>query len=205
MLNPRLGRPDELAQLQGRFAATRRLRIEAAFPEARAAAWLTALRGSEHEAYQRVDPDAGFQVWRFGFEPGVGCEHPLCELGRWLRADGVAWVAALTGLSLGAEPNPMLLSDKACKAAFRDGYDARAEAPGRVIGFAVHLTPGPWPVEWGGHLELHDGDVVERFGPAWNTLDLFDLSAPGQGRRRLPMIDRHVEGYTITGGFHASS
>jgi len=207
MLVPRLARAEVVAEVRARFQAMGRVRIEAAFPEAQAAACLTALRGSEHAALQRVDPAAGFQIWRFGFVPGVGCEHPLCELGRWLQGDAVGWVSALTGAPLGAELDPMLLSDKACKAAFRDGYDARAETVGRAIGYQVHFTPATWPVEWGGHLEVlagPGGEVIERWAPAWNAIDVFELRG-GVSWRRLPMIERHVEGYTITGGFHAAS
>jgi len=204
MLVPRLARPEVLASLRARFADLRRVRIEAPFPEARAAAYLTALRASDHRAFQHVDAERGFQIWRFGFLPGVGCEHPLCELGRWLQGDAVAWVSALTGLSLMAEPDPMLFSDKAAKATFRDAYDARREVAGRVVGYQVHFTPASWPVAWGGHLEVLDqggGAPVETWAPTWNALDLFELG--NEAWRRLPLIDRHVEGYTISGGFRA--
>lgn len=208
MLVPRLARPEVLASLRAEFASARRVRIAAAFPEARAVACLTALRGSQHRAAQRVDAEHGFQIWRFGFVPGVGCDHPLCELGRWLHGDAVAWAAALTGRSLLPESDPMLFSDKAAKAAFRDTWDARADAPGRVLAVQVHFTPASWPAAWGGHLELLAGPrgapvgaPVEALAPAWNAIDLIEVSAPTWCR--LPLIDRHVEGFTISGGFRA--
>ena len=205
MLLPRSSRDELQRELGAAWREQGAARLEPAFPEARAVELLRALRGSEHLAGQRVDPETGLQLWRVGWEPGNDCvDHPLCELGRWLSGEGAAWVTALTGRALMVSPDPMLISDKACKAAFADPWDDAA--PGRAVAFRVHLHPATWPVAWGGHLERlegPDGPVVDRWAPAWNALDLFDLALGRPTWRRLPMIDRHVEGYVISGFLNA--
>ncbi len=183
------------AALAVQFAETGWVRVSPAFREAQAIAYHTALSESEHVAFQRVDPATGFQRWRFGFVPGYDCEHPLCELGRWLHNEGRVWASTVTGLSLGVEADPMLFSDKAAKAMFRDPFDAR-EVPGRVVAFVVHLTPAAWPATWGGHLEL----AGHRLAPAWNAIDLVDVRPP-RHVAKLPLLERHVAGFVVSGGY----
>ena len=182
-----------------RFAETGWVRVTPAFREAQAIAYHTALRESDHRAFHHVHPDEGFQLWRFGFVPGYDCEHPLCELGRWLHNDGVAWASAITGLALQAEADPMLFSDRAAKSMFRDAFDAR-EVAERVVAFAVHLTPAAWPAAWGGHLEF----ASHRLAPAWNAVDLIDVRPP-RHIAKLPILDRHVAGFVVSGGYRMAS
>ncbi|MFO0744668.1 MAG: 2OG-Fe(II) oxygenase family protein [Myxococcota bacterium] len=202
MLAPRLARPDVLAPLADAWRRHGHVRVESAFRESAAAAWLAALRGSEHTARFHVDPTGAtpsFQLWRFTWAPGQGCDHPLCELGRWLHGDGVGWMSALTGLDLAAPRERELYSDKASKATFYDAYDEGGA--GHALAFMLQLTPAGWPPEWGGHLELlggRDGPVVERLAPAWNALDLFDVRRPGAWRR-MPMIVKHLDGFAVSG------
>lgn len=206
MLLPRWSRPEVIEALRVEWQSRGAVRLGPAFPEARAVDFMRALRGVEHVAEQRVDPVHGLQRWRYGWEPGSDCvDHPLCELGRWLRGDGRAWVATLIGQSLAAAPESMLVCDEARKASFVDPWDEAA--PGSAVAVRVHLCTAPWPQTWGGHLERlerADGPVVDRWAPAWNALDLFDLGAGRPTWRRLPMIDRHVEGWTIHAVMHAA-
>ena len=206
MFVPRLHRPEFLAPLQAEWKRGGSVRVEPLLLEAHAARFLAALRSVEHVPMQRFDAKEGFQAWRFGWVPGTDdCDHPLCILGRWLTSDGLKWVSALTERDLMPAPDPTLISDCAAKASFFEAYnDASA---GRAVALRLHLTPTMWPAEWGGHLELLDGPegaVVDRRAPAWNTLDLFDVRGPAAWRR-LPLIQKHLEGYTISAWFHEAA
>jgi hypothetical protein len=196
--------PEAVAALRQQLGERGAVRVAPAFAEASAVTFLQALSAVEFQPGQRMHPHDGHQIWRFGWVPGVGCDHPLCELGRWLAGDGVGWASALVGRALVAAPEPMLFADRANKATFRDPWDAAAEVPGREVAVLVHLTTGPWPAAWGGHLERldgRDGVLVERLAPAWNAVDVVDLRAPGRWLRQ-PLIDRHVIGYTVVCGYH---
>jgi len=199
MLLPSWSRTEAIERLREEWQARGAVRVEPAFPEARAVDFMRALRGTTHVAEQRVDPVSGLQRWRYGWEPGSDCvDHPLCELGRGLWGDVRAWVAALTGRALVAPPESTLVCDEARKASFVDPWDEAA--PGSAVAMRVHLCTAPWPQTWGGHLERlerADGPVVDRWAPAWNALDLFDLGAGRPTWRRVPMIDRHVQGFVV--------
>lgn len=200
MLAPRWQKETHLQALEARWHERGALRLEPAFREVYAASWATALRGSEHAPIQHVDPSEGFQLWRFGWTPGTDdCDHPLCLLGRWLHGPGMRWVEGLTGLAL-ANPTRELFSDRALKSSFFDAYNERGE--GRAVAYQVQLTAASWPVGWGGHLEVlegPEGPVVETRGPAWNALDLLDVRGPSW--RKMPMLTRHVDGYTVSGWY----
>ena len=205
MFVPRLHRPEVLDPLRAAWKEAASVRVTPLLQEAHAARFLGALRSVMHTPMQRFDPREGFQVWRFGWVPGEDdCDHPLCILGRWLRGDALSWVSALTERDLVPAPDPTFTSECAAKATFFEPYDDAGE--GRSVAVRLHLTPTTWPPEWGGHLELLDGPegaVVNRLAPAWNTLDLFDVSRSAW--RRLPLIQKHLEGYTISTWFHAAS
>lgn len=205
MLVPRLQRPDVLADLRDEWRRGAAVRIEPVFREVHSASFLEALRSVDHVPLQRFNHIDGYQAWRFTWVAGTGCDHPLCILGRWLRGDGVEWVSALTESALAAPPDPTLVSDQAAKATFFERYDESGD--GRAVAFRFHLTPATWPVEWGGHLERldgPDGEVADRFSPTWNALDLIDLRTRSSWRR-LPLIEKHVEGFTVSGYFHSDT
>lgn len=205
MLLPHHLAPEALAATSQQLAERGSARLSPAFAEARAVRYLRALQQADFRAGQRVDARDGYQIWRFGWVPGVGCDHPLCELGRWLAGDAVTTVAQLTGQDLAPSPEPMLHADRANKATFRDPWDAAAEVHGREVLVLVHLTTASWPAGWGGHLErmdARDGAVVERLAPAWNTIDVVDLRHRARWLHE-PLIDRHVLGYRVAYGYHA--
>lgn len=182
-------------------------RLEPALPEAFVVQCLRALRGAGFAADQRVDPDRGFQIWRFDWDPAhpSPClEHPLCDLGRAFQGGLRRWLEAVTGLTL-ASPELPFEAQRLGKGGFLDPRrDERAEAPGLLA--LLHLATAPWPATWGGHVELSDatettdeGTTLARpkvLGPAWNALDLVDL------RRlpwhRVPLLTRHVDAFHVT-------
>ena len=202
MLAPRLARPEVVAALGAAWRADGNVRASPALREVEAARFGEALRGHQHVPFFHVHATRGFQLWRSTWEPGEGCDHPLCALGRWLAGDGRRWAEAVTGLALAPAPDPTLTSDRYAKATFYDAYDD-ADADGRAVAFMLHLVPASWPAEWGGHMETLDaaGRVQARWAPTWNTLDLFDVSAPGAWRR-LPIVRHHLEGFTVSGHWH---
>lgn len=191
------------------------LRQSPAIPERLAVLALRALRAVSHTPTQRVDPERGHQLWRFGWEPGTDCsDHPLCELGRALAHD----LPRLLGrpLRLG-----QLVSDHHKKGAFSDPWDARHEAlPLAPLGapapylVALHLVTQPWATSWGGQLLRLDTETPHRgrpgfakppeaFAATWNTLDLFDLSCASTFVR--PVLEHHVgvtASFTITATLH---
>ncbi|MCC6622912.1 MAG: hypothetical protein IT385_16755 [Deltaproteobacteria bacterium] len=200
MLTPRLTRPEVMAELSAGFRARGAVRVEAALRERHAAAMIGSLRAHPHAPFFQVDPDQGYQVWRYAWQPHGDCAHDLCALGRWLRGEGRAWAEAVTGLALAPDPEAPLVSDEVHKATFWDAYDDGGQ--GRAVAFMLHLVPASWPAEWGGHMEVLDaaGAVVSRWAPTWNALDLFDVRAPGAWRR-LPMIREHLEGFIVSGAW----
>ena len=206
MLVPRLHRPEVLGSLRAAWSENASVRVEPLFLEVHAARFLAGLRIVEHAPIQHFDSKEGFQAWRFGWVPGTDdCDHPLCILGRWLSGDGLNWVSALTGLDLTPASDPTLFSDRAAKATYFEPYNDACND--RVVALRLHFTPATWPAEWGGHLELLDGpegEVVDRLPPAWNAVDLFDVRGPSAWRR-LPLIQKHMEGYTVSVNYHGTS
>lgn len=187
------------------FAATGRVRVAPFVREARAVEYLRALQSSEHVSFGDLDPDRGFRAWSFAWETGHVCEHPLCELGRWLRGPGAAWASAVTGRSLRAPDDPLVMSDEHRKGGFSDPRpvsEAYFSNAARSAVALVHLCPQPWPEVWGGHRELLDGDgaVIARIAQTWNALDLIDLERPGL-RWRTPLVDHHVRGFVVSASF----
>lgn len=198
MLAPRLASAAARAALAETFRRQGRVRVPDAFREAEAARWLGALQASEHRPLFLHDPRApGYQVWRFAWQPGEdACDHPLCELGRWVHGDALPFLEAVTGLELRPERRE-LTSDSLAKGTFWDAYDEGGG--GAALALQIQLAPAAWPASWGGHMELlagPDGPLVERVPPAWNALDLYDVRRPGAWRR-LPLIVKHLDGFVV--------
>ncbi len=159
-----------------------------------------------HTVESDLDPDEGYLIWRYGWQPEVQCHHVLCRLGRFFYGDqGRAWFEKLTGIAVADPPDRVLVSDVHAKGSYLDGWDEAAD--GNAIAFQFGLTPARWPVEWGGHLELldgRDGPLVQRLSPSWNGLDVFDVRRPGPWRR-VPIVTRHLDGFTVTGWYRPAS
>lgn len=182
-------------------------RLEPALTEAFAVQCLRALRGADFIAAQRVDPDEGFQIWRFDWDPAhpSPClDHPLCALGRAFQGDLLRWLEAVTGLAL-ASPDLPFEAQRLGKGGFLDPHaHDRAEPP--RLGLVLHLATAPWPATWGGHDEVSsaiettdEGTTLHRptvLAPAWNALDIVDLHRfPWH---RVPLLTRHVDAFRMT-------
>ncbi len=202
MLAPRLADEAVVAELGATLAERGWVRVTPALTEREAVRMLGALRGREYRA-QHGFGEAAHQLWRATWEPGEGCEHPLCELGRWLRGEGAAWVSWLAGRTLRVGGGAFM-ADRLGKGSFFDAYD---ESGLGAVGWSLQLVPMDWPEALGGYLEVLGGAVGPaevRLGPAWNALDLFVIDGERPGRwRRMPMVVEHVEGYVVSGWFQA--
>lgn len=202
MLVKQLSDPARLATLSQTWRRDGAVRVAPAFVERELVAWAAALRAREHTPIFDLDATRGYQLWRFTWEPGRDCDHPLCALGRWLRGDGVTWASALTGLALRADDDATMRSDRHAKGSFYDAHDDGGHA---AVGYLIHLTPAPWPEAWGGHVQVVDanGRVRSTWAPTWNAIDLFDVRAAGAWQR-MPIVREHLDGFTVSGHWYAA-
>jgi len=209
------------ARLRQSFAEHGHARLAPALPEAFAVECLRALRAADFIADQRVDPDLGYQIWRFDWDPShadlpdasgdtpthtTACvDHPLCALGRAFQRELHPWVEAVTDLALARADAPFE-AQRLGKGGFVDPV-AAAVGPGQRprVAAVLHLATAPWPESWGGHYEvatrtmpLDEGTVLDRprvLAPDWNTLDLVDLAR--YPWHRVPLLTRHVDAFRV--------
>jgi len=210
------------ARLSATFAEHGHARLSPALPEAFAVLCLRALRAADFIADQRVDPDLGYQIWRFDWDPAHAAaphasahppthtsacvDHPLCALGRAFQRELHPWVEAVTGLALARADAPFE-AQRLAKGGFVDPVStpARPDAPHRVAA-VLHLATAPWPESWGGHYEvaaqtspLDEGTILDGplvLAPEWNALDLIDLRRTPW--HRVPLLTRHVDAFRVT-------
>lgn len=203
MLSPALADPARLEDLRAAWRASGgNLRIEGFLGEDAARRALAAARVEPHRlALPSPDEALTYQFWAASFAPEPDCEHPLCALGRFLLGSGREWVEALTGQALAPAPDRAVAAGAYIKGSYLDPHDDFGR--GRALAFVLGLTPEPWPAALGGHLEFLDpaGAVVERRAPGWNTLDLFDVRAPGRAHR-VPILREHLERRTVYGWYY---
>ncbi|MBX3467044.1 MAG: 2OG-Fe(II) oxygenase [Planctomycetes bacterium] len=203
MLAADLRRPERLAALRRAWAAGEALRVAPALDEGEALALLEATRREPHALVVPEAPPIRFQFWKWAGIPEAACEHALCRLGRWTQTDLLAWVEAVTGLALAPPPEgPPCAAALYTKGSYLDAHDDYGR--GRAVAYVLGLTPAPWPEADGGWLEFlaaQDGPVVEARPPGWNTLDLFDVRAPGRWHR-VTLLREHHQRRTIAGWFH---
>ena len=179
------------------------VRCEPLMPETTAVNCLRALRAADYVAAHRFELGQAYQLWRYGWRPCDACDqHPLCRLGRWVVGDGVAFVSAVTGRDLHAPTDALLLADHTRKGSFFETYDDAAQ--GASIALQLHFTTASWPAHWGGHIARCPSDAqgpTEGWSPSWNALDIIDLER-GSTLRRMALMTRHVEGFTIAFWLH---
>lgn len=180
------------------------LRIDSFLRDEVATELADSLRSLPHTIHSGAPPGLGFLYYELALTPEPSCDHVTCRAGRWLFADGLAWVAALTAVPLAPPPDGRLIATLYGKGGYLDPHN---DVDGsRAIAYVIGLTRGKWPAEEGGHLEFLDarGDriaVRERRAPGWNTLDLFDVRTIGR-THRIPMVTEHHERRAVSGWFH---
>jgi 2OG-Fe(II) oxygenase superfamily len=205
MLAPSLAVAEALSPLQAAWRERRSLRVAPFLDEEVAAALLDAARAQSYTVLCELPDPLAFQYLVAPLAPEAECDHLLCRFGRWLWDDGVQWVSALTGTDLAPPDDRQLLLTHYDKGSYLDphnDYDGR-----RKLAFIIGLTEDTWPAEDGGHLEFLSADggggvrVIERRPPGWNTLDLFDVSAPDRPHA-VPIVRRRAERRAIGGWFY---
>lgn len=207
MLHPSLESASALAALRSQWQTTGSLRIAPFLADDAADAIATALRSQVHALDSRPDPGFGYLYWKLPWQPDPACEHLLCELGRWLFGDGAAWLSELTRMSLGPPPDRMLIATLYTKGSYLDAHnDYDGE---RQVAYVLGLTRDLPFDDRGGALEFLEvqGDQVrvsERRPPAWNALDLFDVSKPVR-MHRVPILTGRAERRAISGWLHKGS
>lgn len=203
MLNPALRDPATVARLREAWARAGSLRVDDVLDEAAAREVLDAVRSEPHAITIPDDPKTiAFQYWKWTGRPEPACDHALCRLGRALASDLLAWVAEVTGLDLAPAPDGLVVSTLYTKGSYLDSHDDWGR--GRAVAFVLGLTSDRWPHDEGGWLEFlaaRDGPALERRPPGWNTLDLFDVRAPGRWHR-VPILREHRARRAISGWFH---
>lgn len=206
MLHESLRSDESIARLRAAWALEPNLRIQPFLEEAAAQALLAALREQPHELLAGT-PDVGglqLQYLRYAFTPERACEHAVCEFGRWLHSEAVAWASRVTGKALASTPDGKVLATLYTQGSYLDAhndYDGQ-----RAVAFVIGLTPEPIPERLGGHLEFLGADdervfVAERRAPAWNALDLFLVEAPDRPHR-VSLVREPVERRAVSGWFH---
>lgn len=207
MLSADLRDPAAIARAREAWARSSSLRVEGVLEEGAAREVLDAVRAEPHAITLPDDPTTiAFQYWKWVGRPEPDCDHTLCRLGRVLQGDLLAWVAEVTGLELAPAPDRQVASALYTKGSYLDAHDdwGRGRAVAYVLGLTQGLTLEPWPAEAGGWLEFlasREGPVLERRPPGWNTLDLFDVRAPGRWHR-VPILREHRARRVIAGWFH---
>jgi|GEM_PF-2910517 len=195
-----------LDALGAQWRQRRAVRLEPVFPEHVAVSLLQALRTADYLPMQQPMANESYQLWRYAWQPCQrGCDHAPCELGRWLWTEGLAMVRRVSGLPLQPAADLSLVADQTRKGSYFDAYDDGGE--GRSVALLLHLSTATWPARYGGHVEAltaRDGDVVARWAPAWNALDLVDVREPGAWRQ-MPVVTEHVEGITVAGWFYSAT
>ena len=194
------------AELRAAWAERRSLRIEQFLDEAVA----RELRDAIVDLPYRLDaPPPG--MFRYQYSSVTlaleeDCDHATCRFGRWLWSDGLARIAAITGMTLVPPPGRQLVAHLYEQGSYLDphnDFDGR-----RKVAFILGLTQqeGAWPASDGGHLEFlafdeHGARVTERRAPGWNTLDLFDVTGI-ERIHQVPVITRAVQRRTFAGWFY---
>ena len=191
----------DLAALRDAWRATGSLRVEGWLAADTPARLRDAARAARFELQVAPPTPLGFQYWSAAQVPDAACDHPLCELGRWLWSDGVAWVREVTGLALAPPADRQIVTTLYDKGSYLDPHNDFDER--RQVAFVYGLTEERWPAEEGGWLEFLDVDpdgvrVTERRSPGWNTLDLFDVRKPDR-THAVPILRRRAERRAIIG------
>jgi hypothetical protein len=199
----RLGDHD-LPALRAIWQARGTIRIERFLADDVAVALRDTARRTGHELMVSPPDRLAFQYWAATLVPEAACDHPLCEFGRWLWSDALAWVSALTDLPLVPPEDRLLMATHHDKGSYLDPHDDWDGA--RKIAFVLGLTEDRWPADQGGHLEFLGADdqtvrVVERRAPGWNTLDLFDVRDSARPHM-IPILQRRAERRAISGWFY---
>lgn len=192
------GRWRDPGDLAAAFRDRGSLRVDGLLDEAIAGELLEALRAEPHRLTASAALGLAFQYFSHAFVPDADCDHVLCRFGRWLHGDGAAWVASIVGRRLGPPVDRQVVATHYERGSFLDPHNDWDGA--RQIAFVYGLTSERWPAGDGGHLEFLDarGAVIERREPGWNTLDLFDVSAPTRPHR-IPIVTRSCERRAISG------
>jgi hypothetical protein len=201
VIDPRLRDLSTIAALQAAWRSAGALRVERFLDDATARAAHDDLLRLPHV----VELGDASLRWRCAYAPEPACEHLLCALGRCLLHEAREWVSVVTGLELAPPPDGLVTATLHEKGCYRDLRDEGGH--GDAVAFVLGLTLEPWPPEQGGHLELVDGAtgaVRERRPPGWNTLDLFDVRAPGAWQQ-VTLLREHREGRAIEGCYPPSA
>lgn len=203
MIAPGLDPPPEA--LRVRWAEQRRLRIDGWLHAGLAEALLEHTRSLPHHLVQPGPTRLRYQLALAETRPDP-TGGPLARFAAWWFGPGRAWVEALVGEPLLPPPEGTLVSTLYTRGCYLDPHND--QAPGRAVAFVVGLSPTPWPVEDGGWLEFMDFgaegvELTEQRPPGFNTLDLFDVRAPGQ-IHRIPMLRVDHERRVLSGWFHAA-
>ncbi len=195
-IHPRLGDPALWKEAAATWRNQGYLRIESALEPGLAAELAHLLNHVPSAA--GIDEARAELAWRGRLQlpEYYEAQHSAClwRLVRALEQDLPPIVEGITGRPLRVrEPRALDV------VALRKGSfaDLPREAPATEVTWWLGLSPGTWPAEWGGHLELVDEDGVSqvRFPPGWDTLDLFDE----RWRTRVPLVKRPVEGVWVRG------
>lgn len=196
--------PDTCAEAAAAWQRTRSLRLDGLLDDDDAAALADALRELPHPLVGGCAPDFAFQYGAYVAAPEDDCDHVWCRFGAWWWQDGVAFVAALTGMTLAPPADRRVMATLFRRGGFLDPHNDHDGA--RRCAYVLGLTRDTWPAADGGHLEFlamrgDDLAVVERRAPGWNTLDLFDVTGT-TCLHQVPILTRDVERRAITGWFY---
>jgi hypothetical protein len=200
MLHPYYQQTDVRAQLALQWQTQPAMRIENLFTEDAITAMYEALATCPFTFSHLQTETLSFQYWKHLLRPD-DLESPLRPLQQWLATPGRQWVQDITGEPLENANEPSTAACLYTKGCFLDPHNDTGH--GRAVAFVLGLTPGEWSRERGGWLHFLDGEgqTISARPPGFNTLDLFDVSAP-HTLHEVPLLQAHLRRYTIAGWYY---